>query len=46
MSYEQRLRAERWLAWVRIGAVPFAALQTAITRDYPSGHLAWPLTTV
>ncbi|HZT45249.1 MAG TPA: ATP-binding protein [Gaiellaceae bacterium] len=41
MTYEQRLRAERWLAWVRIGAVPFAVLQAAITSGYPPGRLAW-----
>ncbi len=39
--YEQRLRAERWLAWIRVGAVPFAAFQTAITPGYPPGHAAW-----
>src|SRR3954470_18302427 len=41
MSYEQRLRAERWLAWVRVGAVPFAAFQTAITSGWPPRHEAW-----
>ena len=41
MSYEQRLRAERWLAWVRAGAVPFAVFQTVITHGYPHGRLAW-----
>lgn len=41
MTYEQRLNAERWLAWVRAGAVPFAAFQAAITEDYPPGHEAW-----
>jgi signal transduction histidine kinase len=41
VSYEQRLRAERWLAWIRAGAVPFAALQSAITSSYPPGHEAW-----
>jgi signal transduction histidine kinase len=41
MTYEQRLRAERWLAWVRVGAVPFAILQAAITSGYPPGRLAW-----
>jgi signal transduction histidine kinase len=41
VTYEQRLRAERWLAWVRVGAVPFAAFQAAITTGYPSGHEAW-----
>jgi len=39
--YEQRLRAERWLAWIRVGAVPFAVFQTAITPGYPPGHAAW-----
>jgi signal transduction histidine kinase len=41
MTHEQRLRAERWLAWIRIGAVPFAAFQTAITTNWPTGNLAW-----
>jgi signal transduction histidine kinase len=41
VSYEQRLRAERWLAWVRVGAVPFAVFQSAITGPYPAGHEAW-----
>jgi signal transduction histidine kinase len=41
VTYEQRLRAERWLAWVRLGAVPFAAFQAAITSGYPAGHEAW-----
>jgi hypothetical protein len=41
MSHEQRLRAERWLCWVRIGAFPFAAFQTAITGTWPPGHEAW-----
>src|SRR5438128_683157 len=41
MTHEQRLRGERWLCWVRIGAFPFAAFQTAITGPYPPGHEAW-----
>ena len=41
MNHEQRLRAERWLAWVRVGAVPFAVFQAAITTSYPPGHAAW-----
>ncbi len=45
MTYEQRLRAERWLAWMRLGAIPFAAFQTAITSGWPPGHLAWTWTT-
>jgi signal transduction histidine kinase len=46
VTYEQRIRAERWLAWVRLGAVPFAAFQAAITSDYPPGHEAWVWATV
>ena len=41
MTYEQRLQAERWLAWVRVAAVPFAAFQAGITTDYPPGRAAW-----
>jgi signal transduction histidine kinase len=41
MTHEQRLTAERWLSWVRVGAVPFAAFQTAVTGPYPPGHAAW-----
>jgi signal transduction histidine kinase len=41
VNYEQRLRSERWLAWVRLGAVPFAVFQAAITTGYPPGHEAW-----
>jgi signal transduction histidine kinase len=35
--------AERWLAWIRLGAVPFAVFQVAISSDYPPGYLrdAW-----
>jgi signal transduction histidine kinase len=46
VTYQQRLRAERWLAWVRLGAVPFAAFQAAITTGYPAGHEAWVWATV
>src|SRR6266496_5501816 len=41
MTHEQRLTAERWLSWVRVGAIPFAVFQTAITAPYPAGHAAW-----
>jgi signal transduction histidine kinase len=46
MNYEQRVTAERWLAWVRVGAVPFAIFQSAITRGYPPGHAEWTWATV
>jgi signal transduction histidine kinase len=42
LSQTQRLRrGERWLAWIRLGAVPFAAFQAAVGRPYPPGHEAW-----
>ena len=42
MSDAQRLwRGERWLAWIRLCAVPFAAFQSAAGRPYPPGHEAW-----
>jgi signal transduction histidine kinase len=39
---------ERWLAWVRLGAVPFAIFQVALTNGYPGGYLAaaWIITGV
>ena len=39
--YERRRRAESWIAWVRLGAVPFAAFQVAIADDYPPRYEAW-----
>jgi signal transduction histidine kinase len=41
MSHQHRLRAERWLAWIRLAAVPFAILQAALIGPYPPGHAAW-----
>ena len=42
MSERRRLqRGERWLAWVRLGAVPFAFFQTVVASPYPPGHEAW-----
>jgi signal transduction histidine kinase len=43
MSTElDRLRkTETWIAWVRLGAVPFAIFQVGISTDYPSGYFAW-----
>ncbi|MEX2211474.1 MAG: ATP-binding protein [Gaiellaceae bacterium] len=40
--------AERWIAWIRLGAVPFAVLQVAISPDYPPRHAlyAWLATGV
>jgi K+-sensing histidine kinase KdpD len=38
-----RLReTERWIAWVRLGAVPFAIVEVALlTSHYPAGYEAW-----
>ncbi len=45
MSPAQRLNAERWLAWVRLGAVPFAVLEAIVAAPYPPGRAAWLWTT-
>jgi signal transduction histidine kinase len=38
----KRLRAvERWIGWVRLGAVPLAIFQVSVTNDYPEGYLLW-----
>ena len=41
MSHEQRAHAERWLAWVRLGAVPFVALQAVVADPYTVGQGVW-----
>jgi signal transduction histidine kinase len=42
MTELQRLReVERWLAWIRLAAVPFAVFQVAIAGDYPAGYELW-----
>jgi len=45
VSPQQRLNAERWLAWVRLGAVPFAVLEAIVAAPYPPGRAAWLWTT-
>jgi K+-sensing histidine kinase KdpD len=44
----RREDVERWLAWVRLGGVPFAIFQVAYTEGYPGGYLtaAWTTTAV
>jgi signal transduction histidine kinase len=38
----KRLRdVERWISWVRLGAVPFAIFQVAIGSNYPDGYHLW-----
>jgi len=38
----ERLRdAERWIAWVRLGAVPFAIFQVAIATHSPGNRQVW-----
>jgi signal transduction histidine kinase len=34
-------RGERWLAWIRLGAVPFAIFQTIVASPYPSDREVW-----
>jgi len=41
---ERLLETERWIAWVRLAAVPFAIVEVGLlSTDYPSGYerLAW-----
>jgi signal transduction histidine kinase len=45
VSPQQRLNAERWLAWVRLGVVPFAVLEAIVAAPYPPGRAAWLWTT-
>jgi signal transduction histidine kinase len=39
----ERLReTERWIAWVRLAAVPFAIVEVGLlSTDYPSGYEGW-----
>ena len=39
MNAERRWQLEKWIAWVRLGAVPFAVIQVELSRDYPPGRL-------
>jgi signal transduction histidine kinase len=43
VSEPARLReTERWIAWVRLAAVPFAIVEVSLlTSHYPSGYEAW-----
>jgi len=41
MSDEQRVHAERWLAWLRLGAVPFVVFQAAVSGPYSRGESVW-----
>jgi signal transduction histidine kinase len=37
-----RLRElERWIAWIRFGAIAFAVLQVSIGKDFPAGFEQW-----
>lgn len=49
MNDERVLDIERWISWMRLGAVGFAAVEVGIfTEHFPSGYerLAWALTSV
>jgi K+-sensing histidine kinase KdpD len=46
---ERLQEIERWIAWVRLFAVPFAVLEVGVlTTDYPPGYedVAWGITAV
>jgi signal transduction histidine kinase len=44
----RRREMERWIAWIRLGAVPFAVFQVAFSSGYPGGYqtAAWVTTAV
>ena len=41
MSLRQLREVERWIAWIRVGGVPFAIFQVAIATNYPRGYENW-----
>jgi signal transduction histidine kinase len=41
VNREQRMYAERWLAWVRLCAVPFAIVQAVLAEPYPASEGTW-----
>jgi signal transduction histidine kinase len=45
---DPQLQRERWIAWIRLGAIPFAAFQVAISTGYPDNYraAAWIVTGV
>jgi signal transduction histidine kinase len=45
---EPQLQRERWIAWIRLGAIPFAVFQVAISTGYPNNYraAAWIVTGV
>jgi hypothetical protein len=41
-EHEQRRQIERWIAWVRLLAVPFALVEVGLlSHGYPSGYERW-----
>src|SRR5215210_8707193 len=40
---QRQVEIERWIAWIRLGAVPFAIFQVALSSGYPGGYrtAAW-----
>jgi signal transduction histidine kinase len=41
MSHDQRVHAERWVAWVRLAAVPFVVVQSIAAAPYTVGQGVW-----
>ena len=41
-TLNQLRETERWIAWVRLAAVPFAIVEVGLlSTDYPSGYESW-----
>ena len=42
---ERRRETERWIAWARLAAVPFAIVEVGVlSTDYPAGYESWAWT--
>ncbi|HSC51363.1 MAG TPA: HAMP domain-containing sensor histidine kinase [Gaiellaceae bacterium] len=41
LDLQRQRELERWIAWIRLGAVVFAIFQVSIGNEYPSGYEAW-----
>lgn len=48
MSSDPQWQRERWIAWIRVGAVPFAVFQVAVSTGYPANYraAAWIVTAI
>ncbi len=41
LDLQRQRDLERWIGWIRLAAVVFAAVQVGIATDYPAGYETW-----